>query len=204
MRKLKLLPLFALLLSSLAAFSADEYKIDPVNSNATFSVRHLLVSTVRGRFAQVNGTILIDNADMTKSSVNAVISTASINTDNERRDNHLKSAEFFEVAKYPEITFKSTRVEKTANGYAATGLLTIKDVSKEVRLPFMLTRAEAHGKPMLGIETTTQIDRFDYHVSYDSTGTTVGKDVKIEINLEAGKATAAPSAPTGATVTPRS
>lgn len=203
MRKFKLLPLFILLLSSLAAVAADEYKIDPVHSNATFSVKHLLVSTVRGRFTQVNGTILIDDADMTKSSVNAVISTASITTDNERRDGHLKSADFFEVAKYPEITFKSTKVEKTAEGYAATGLLTIKDVSKEIRLPFSLAKGEAQGKSILGVETATQIDRFDYHVSYDATGTTVSKDVKIEINLEAGKAAAAPAAPKNATVSPK-
>ena len=203
MRKLKLLPLFVLLLSSIAAFSADEYKIDPVHSNATFSVKHLLVSTVRGRFTQVNGTILLDDTDMSKSSVNAVISTASITTDNERRDNHLKSADFFEVAKYPEITFKSTKVEKTADGYAATGLLTIKDVSKEVRLPFTLAKGEAHGKAILGVETATQINRLDFHVNYDTTGTTVSKDVKIEINLEAGKVAPAPAAPKNATITPR-
>jgi len=200
MRKLKLFPLLALLLSSLAAFAAEEYKIDPVHSNATFSVKHLLVSTVRGRFTQVNGTILIDDADMTKSSVNAVITTSSITTDNERRDNHLKSADFFEVAKYPEITFKSTKVEKTSDGYAATGLLTIKDVSKEVHLPFTLAKGEARGKAILGVETATQINRLDYHVNYDTTGTTVSKDVKIEINLEAGKTAAAPSAPTGAKI----
>jgi polyisoprenoid-binding protein YceI len=201
MRKLKLLPLFALLLSSLAAIAADEYKIDPVHSNASFSVKHLLVSTVRGRFTQVHGTILIDDADMTKSSVIAVISTPSITTDNERRDGHLKSVDFFEVAKYPEITFKSTKVEKTADGYAATGLLTIKDVTKEVRLPFTVAKGEAHGKSLLGVETATQINRFDYNVSYDATGTTVSKDVKIEINLEAGKATAAPAAPKNASLT---
>lgn len=203
MRKFKLLPLLALLLSSLAAVAADEYNIDPVHSNATFSVKHLLVSTVRGRFTQVNGAILIDDADMTKSSVNAIISTPSITTDNETRDKHLKSADFFDVAKYPEITFKSTKIEKTADGYAATGLLTIKDVSKEVRLPFTLAKGEARGKAILGIETATQIDRLDYHVNYDSTGTTVGKEVKIEINLEAGKAAPAPAAPKNATVTPK-
>jgi polyisoprenoid-binding protein YceI len=201
MRKLKLLPLFALLLSALAAFAADEYKIDPVHSNASFSVKHLLVSTVRGRFTQVNGTILIDDADMTKSSVNAVISTPSITTDNESRDKHLKSPAFFEVEKYPEITFKSTKVEKTADGYVATGLLTIKDVSKEVRLPFTIAKGDAHGKSILGVETATQIDRFDYHISYDSTGATVSKEVKIEINLEAGKAAAAPAAPKNASIT---
>jgi polyisoprenoid-binding protein YceI len=201
MRNLKLLAFFALLLSSMAAVAADEYKIDPVHSNASFSVKHMLVSTVRGRFTQVNGTILIDDVDMTKSSVNAVISTASITTDNERRDGHLKSPEFFEVAKYPEITFKSTKVEKTPEGYAATGLLTIKDVSKEVRLLFTVAKGEAHGKSILGVETATQINRFDYHVSYDTTGTTVSKEVKIEINLEAGKAAAAPAAPKNASVT---
>jgi polyisoprenoid-binding protein YceI len=203
MRKLKLLPLFALLLSSLTAFSAEEFKIDPNHSSATFSVKHMLVSTVRGRFTQVNGTILIDDADITKSSVNAVINAASITTDNERRDGHLKSPDFFEVAKYPEITFKSTKVEKTGDGYAATGVLTIKDVSKEIRLPFTLAKGEARGKAIVGVETATQINRLDYHVNYDTTGTTVSKEVKIEINLEAGKAAAVPAAPSNTTVTPK-
>ena len=201
MRKFKLLPLIALLLSSLAAFSAEGFKIDPNHSSASFSVRHMLVSTVRGRFTQVSGTILLDDADMTRSSVNAVISTPSITTDNERRDGHLKSADFFDVAKYPEITFKSTKVEKTADGYVATGLLTIKDVSKEVRLPFTVAKGEAHGKSLLGVETATQINRVDYNVRYDSTGTTVSKEVKIEISLEAGKPAASPAAPNNATVT---
>src|SRR5262245_14990569 len=100
------------LLASTALFAADEYKIDPGHSSATFTVRHMMISNVPGRFSNVNGSIVYDEQDVTKSSVKATIPTATISTDNERRDNHLKSADFFEVEKFPEMTFTSKRIEK--------------------------------------------------------------------------------------------
>lgn len=176
--------------------AAQDFKIDPVHSSANFAVRHLLVSTVRGRFAGgVNGTIHLDSADMSKSSVMAVISASTISTDNDRRDNDLKSQRFFEVAKYPEIRFQSTRIEKRGDAYVAVGNLTMKDVTKEVELPFTLTQAETGGKKKLGIEARTQLDRFDYHINFDPTGATVSKAVKIEIDLEANQVV--PEAATG-------
>lgn len=187
MRKCKLLSLALVVLSAIAAFGAEEYRIDPNHSSANFSVKHLLISTVRGRFSQVSGSIMLDESDMTKSSVTAIINAGSINTDNENRDRHLKSADFFEIEKYPEIKFQSTRVEKTADGYVAVGNLSIKDVTKEIRLPFSFARGESRGRIKLGVDTATSINRHDYHVNYDPTGATVGKEVKIEINLEAGK-----------------
>jgi len=186
LRKLSAYALAVLLLCS-GAFAAEQFQIDPNHSSANFAVKHLLVSTVRGRFAQLSGTITLDEADPTRSSVTAVIKAASINTDNERRDNHLRSADFFEVEKYPEIRFQSSRVEKTEDGYVAVGTLTIKDVSREIRLPFTFAKAEARGRMKLGADASTSIDRFEYHVNYDKTGTTVGKKVKIEINIEANK-----------------
>ena len=189
----------ALFLLSSAAFAADEYKIDPNHSSANFAVKHFMVSTVKGRFSQISGTILLDDADMAKSSVTAIIKAASINTDNERRDNDLRSPNFFEVEKYPEIKFQSTRVEKTADGYVAIGNLTMKDVSKEIRLPFTLAKGEARGRAKIGVDASTSVNRFDYHINYDSSGTTVGKDVKIDINIEANKADAAPAVPPPAT-----
>ncbi|HWR34272.1 MAG TPA: YceI family protein [Clostridia bacterium] len=184
MRK-QLLVLSILVLASLCAFAAEEYKIDPAHSSASFTVRHLMISNVSGRFRTMSGTILYDEADPSKSSVIAVISTASITTDNDRRDKHLQSADFFDAEKYPEIRFQSTKVMKQGDGFVAVGMLTIKDVSKEVTLPFSVAKADAHGKSRLGIESGTRINRYDYNVNYDATGATVGKDVKIELNIEA-------------------
>lgn len=174
--------------------AAQDFKIDPNHSSANFAVKHMLVSTVRGRFAgAVNGTIHFDAADPAKSSVTAVITTANITTDNERRDNDLKSANFFEVEKYPEIKFQSTKVEKRGDGYVATGNLTMKDVTKQIELPFTLTQAEVKGKRKLGVEASTTLNRYDYNVKYDPTGATVGKDVKIDLDLEANQVEAAPA-----------
>ena len=167
---------------------AQDFKIDPNHSSANFSVKHMLVSTVRGRFGGgVTGTIHFDSQDITKSSVVAVIKTSTVNTDNESRDKDLRSANFFEVDKYPEIKFESTKVEKRGDDYVATGNLTIKDVTRQVELPFSLAQTEARGRKKLGIETSLSINRFDYHVNYDPTGAGVSKEVKIEIDLEANQ-----------------
>ncbi len=165
---------------------AQDFKIDPNHSSANFAVKHLLVSTVRGRFGGgVTGTIHLDPQDITKSSVTADIKTDTVDTDNAMRDKDLRSPHFFEVDRYPEIKFQSTKIEKRGADYVATGNLTIKDVTKQVELPFTLTQAEVRGKKKLGIETSLTIDRLDYHVNYDPSGTTVSKEVKIEIDLEA-------------------
>ncbi len=165
---------------------AQDFKIDPNHSSANFAVKHLLVSTVRGRFSGgVSGTIHLDMQDITKSSVIADIKTDTIDTDNETRDKDLHSERFFDVQKYPDIRFQSASVQRRGDEYVAIGNLTIKDVTKQVELPFTLAQAEARGKKKLGIETSLTINRLDYHVSYDPSGATVSKEVKIEIDLEA-------------------
>jgi len=170
---------------ALPALSQD-FKIDPNHSSANFAVKHLLVSTVRGRFGGgVTGTIHLDGQDMSKSSVNADIRTDTVDTDNATRDKDLHSERFFDVEKYPEIKFQSTSVQRRGDDYVAIGNLTIKDVTKQVALPFTLTQADVRGKKKLGIETSLTINRLDYHVNYDPTGTTVSKEVKIDIDLEA-------------------
>ncbi len=172
---------------ALPAFAQD-FKIDPNHSSANFAVKHLLVSTVRGRFASgVTGTIHLDPQDVTKSSVTADIKTDTVDTDNASRDKDLRSERFFDVQKYPDIKFQSTSIQRRGDDYVATGNLTIKDVTKQVELPFTLTQAEVGGKKKIGVEANLTINRLDYHVNYDSTGTTVSKDVKIEIDLEANE-----------------
>ncbi|MCL6644354.1 MAG: YceI family protein [Dehalococcoidia bacterium] len=111
MKSLRALAIVALFLAgSVPAWGADEFIIDPVHSSIEFSVRHMMVTNVRGRFREFSGTILYDEKDITKSSVRVTIKTASIDTGNADRDNHLRSPDFFDAAKYPEITFTSTRI----------------------------------------------------------------------------------------------
>ncbi len=179
---------FLMLLSALAAYSqAQEYKIDAVHSSAAFKVRHMLVSTVVGRFTDVSGTIWYDAQDPAKSKVEATIKTASINTDSAGRDGDLKD-NFFEVSKYPEMTFKSTKVEKKGDQWVVTGALTIKDVTKTVELPFDLTAANTGHGPALGASTSFKINRNDYHVvkaGMTDNGATVGNEITVELNIEA-------------------
>jgi polyisoprenoid-binding protein YceI len=174
-----------------SAFGIDEYKIDPVHSSANFAVKHLMVSTVNGRFPSVEGTINYDPKDVTNSTVKAVIKTPTITTDNETRDNDLKSAKYFEVAKYPEIKFESTKIEKRGDQYVAIGNLTIKDVTKQVELPFTVNVAEMGGQKHLGADATLTINRMDYHVDWDKVPGMVDKTVKITLNIEGKQAAAA-------------
>ena len=168
-------------------FAADEFTIDPVHSSANFSVKHLAISTVHGRFSDLSGTIVYDEKNPAKSSVKAVIKTASVNTDNAMRDKDLRSANFFDSEKYPEMRFQSTKVEKVGNQLQVTGNLTIKDVTRQVSFPITLAEGEARGKTRLGIDFSIALNRFDYNVSFDSTGATVGKDIKIDVSVEAIK-----------------
>jgi polyisoprenoid-binding protein YceI len=119
----------------------------------------------------------------------AVIRSSSVTTDNATRDKHLNTPDFFDTAKYPEIRFQSTSVRKVGDDkYVATGNLTIRDVTKQVELPFTLAHGKGtKGEPRLGAEGELTINRFDYHVAYDPTGMGVGKEVKIDVSVEAGK-----------------
>jgi polyisoprenoid-binding protein YceI len=186
----KLILLFvAMLATSSLALAADVYTIDGAHSSANFTVKHMGISTVHGRFTDVSGTILFDEKVPEKSSVTAVIKTSSVNTDNATRDKHLQTPDFFDSANYPEIKFQSTSVRKAGGDkYVAVGNLTIRDVTRQVEIPFTLATGKGmKGEPRLGAEATLPINRFDYHVSYDPTGMGVSKDVNIELSVEAGK-----------------
>ncbi len=173
-----------------SALAADEYKIDPNHSSVNFSVTHLMVSTVNGRFTTFEGKILYDGKDVTKSSVNVDIKTASVNTDNTSRDNDLRSAGFFDAEKFPDITFQSKSVEKKGNDYVAHGTLTIKGVAKDVDLPFELKGPADAGKmgKVMGAHASLTVNRQDFGVSKG--GGMVGSEVKIDLNVEAHMAPA--------------
>jgi polyisoprenoid-binding protein YceI len=173
---------------ALPLLAQDVYKIDPVHSQVGFKVRHF-VAKVSGRFAKFEGTIKMDPKDISKSSVEVSIDVASVNTDNEARDKHLRSADFFEAEKFPAITFKSTAVKEVAKGkLEVTGDLTIRGVTKQVTFPITNagTREVRPGKVVGGfIDGALRINRMDFGVKYGPA--VVGEDVDIELNVEAGK-----------------
>jgi polyisoprenoid-binding protein YceI len=175
---------------------ASTWEIDSAHTSAQFAVRHLMVTTVRGHLGTVTGTVNIDESDLTKSSVEATIDVTGINTRDAKRDEHLRSADFFDVAKYPTITFKSKKVEKAGDKYKVTGDLTIKDVTKAVGLdvegsPKPLT--DPFGNVKLGGVAQTSINRQDFGVSWSKVmeggGLVVGDNVDVTIDIQLKKKT---------------
>jgi polyisoprenoid-binding protein YceI len=148
---------------------ADSYKIEGSHTQAGFAVKHLLISTVRGEFGKTEGTVVFDPADLTRSSVEATIDASTVDTRDAKRDDHLRNADFFDVAKFPKITFKSTKVEKAGEGLKVTGDLTIKGVTRSVVLDVAGPTAEIKdpwGNTRRGLSATTRINRKDFGVSY--------------------------------------
>lgn len=165
------------------AFAADTYTIDGAHSSATFSIRHMGISTVPGRFSSISGTINYDEKDVTKSSVEATIKTATVSTDNEYRDKDLKSANYFDVEKYPEITFKSTKIEKRGDQLVAIGDFTMHGVTKQIELPFEVNKANTPRGAVIGATAETKLSRKDYGIT--SGAAMVGDEVKIALSIEA-------------------
>jgi polyisoprenoid-binding protein YceI len=191
MKKLHLLTAFSAFLLAQSAL-ADVYVIDKVHSTMGFEVRHLF-SKVPGKFDDFSGQVQFDEADPEKSSVQVNIKAASIDTANEQRDKDLRSPNFFDAAKYPEITFKSKSVKKTGDSTAdITGDLTMHGVTKEVVLKAELLGKGAgmQGKTVSGWEATTALKRSDFGLSWNKAieGTQiVGDDVQIDLRVEADK-----------------
>ena len=191
---LSLVAMFVLAIS--AAAQVETWQIDPFHSAAQFAVRHFGISTVRGAFPKLSGTVQYDPADPTKTAIDVTIDAASVNTRVEPRDKDLRSPNFFDVEKFPTITFKSKHVESAGKGkLKVTGDLTIHGVTKEVVLdvdgpngPFKDPRGNQH----MGASATTQINRQDFGVKGAPGG--VGDDVQITIDVEAVKPASPPAA----------
>jgi polyisoprenoid-binding protein YceI len=169
-----------------------EYKLDPAHSVVGFAIRHLEINWVEGRFKDFVGTIRYDAADITKSSVEFTAKVESIDTGIAPRDQHLRTADFFEVAKYPEMSFKSTRVErKGKDQHLLHGDFTLKGVTKQIAIPFTITGAvkDQRGNLRFGIEAHTKINRRDYGMTYgkalENGGMDIGNEVTINLYLEA-------------------
>jgi polyisoprenoid-binding protein YceI len=185
--------LAAVLATASPILAADTYQFDKSHTTVGFQVRHL-VTNVGGRFQDFSGTIKVDRAKPESSSVEFTIQTASIDTNEPKRDEHLKSPDFFDVAKQPTITFKSTSVKPTGkDAYEVAGNLTLRGVTKRITLPvtFLGEGKDPWGNEKMGFEIATTLDRKDYGMSWnkalDQGGVLVGDEVKVQISVEANK-----------------
>jgi polyisoprenoid-binding protein YceI len=178
---------------SISAFAGGTtYKIDPQNSSAQFAVTHLMISKVRGEFHAVTGTVNVDEGDVAKSSVEVTIDASTIDTLEAARDKDLKSPNFLDVAKYPTITFKSTKVETGAPGHLkVTGDLTIHGVTKSVILDVTAPKSpikDPWGLQRTAVSGTTKINRQDFGITYsptlDNGGLVVSNEVEITLDVE--------------------
>jgi polyisoprenoid-binding protein YceI len=177
---------------TLPASATTTWQIDPAHTAASFAVKHLMISTVRGEFKGITGNVNWDDQDITKSTVDVTIDAKTVDTSEPQRDNDLKSEKFFDVAKYPTITFKSRKVEQVSIGkLKVTGDLTIHGITKEAVLDVEGPSASVKdpwGNTRVAISATTKVNRQDYGVKWnaniDGGGVVVGDDVNITIDLE--------------------
>ena len=192
---LRRIRLVALLLAVAAAplLAADTYTIDKTHSDVSFQIRHF-ASKVRGRFTDFEGTILTDTSKPETSSVVFTIKAASIDTGNADRDNHLRSPDFFDAAKYPEITFKSAKITPTGKDkFDVAGKLTIRGVTKDVTIPvvYLGSVKDPGGNERASFELATKLNRKDYGINWnkalDQGGFMLGDDVDVTIALETVK-----------------
>jgi len=212
----------------LAAYTAPArasvWEIDSAHSSTEFSVKHMMVSTAKGRFDKINGTLNLDDKNPTKSNIELTIDASTIDTHEPKRDGHLKSPDFFDVAKFPTITFKSTKIEKAGKAkFKVTGDLTMHGVTKSVTLAVDGPTApmkSPFGTTSSGASATTKINRKDWGLTWNKPleaagGVLVGDEVTINVDLELlskaeapaaaaapGASPAAPMAKTGAAPAP--
>lgn len=185
-KKLSIVEKFA---NTNVAAESGVYNFDMNHTAIGFEVKHMGLIYVPGYFTEFSGSINYNADDETKSSVEFAAKTASIDTRVEGRNKHLKTADFFDVETYPEMTFKSTKVAKVDDGVMVTGDFTLRGVTKSITIPVKVAGfAEGRGGKVMGAMSETTIDRTDYGVSYDPDGKVVSKDVKVILNIEAKQA----------------
>jgi polyisoprenoid-binding protein YceI len=180
----------SLSLTAASTTTVERYDFDTAHTYIGFNVRHLAVTNVKGKFTRFSGHIMLDESDVTRSTVNVTIDAGSIDTSNQRRDDHLRSGDFFEAEGFPDLTFVGRRVERSGDDLVLVGDLTIRDVTKEVRMPFELTGpvTTSNGQKMLGAEGSLRVNRFDYGLQWNrlmEAVQVVGDEVRIELHVEA-------------------
>ncbi|OGQ80450.1 MAG: protein yceI precursor [Deltaproteobacteria bacterium RIFOXYA12_FULL_58_15] len=182
----------AMLVLTPAIALAETWDVDTAHASAQFSVKHMMVSNVRGEFGNIKGTIEINPRDISQSTVLVEIDARTLDTGNDKRDEHLKSADFFDVTKYPKMTFTSTQVKRAGDGkLAVTGDLTMRGITKPVTLDVegpTPTVVSPWGTKVSGVHATAVIDRKDWGLTWnknlDAGGVVVADEVKITLDVE--------------------
>jgi polyisoprenoid-binding protein YceI len=192
--KRTLAPIAAALLLGSVASAMDTYNIDPAHTSIGFSVRHLGLNNVKGQFKEFAGAIVLDDGKIAEA--RGTIQVKSVDTGVQQRDNHLRTADFFDATNYPTITFKTKRIEMTGGQIVMISDFTMRGVTKELRLPAKLAgpSKDPWGNLRIGLEAKTKLNRKDYGINYHQVIETgvlaVGEEVELEINAEAVKETA--------------
>jgi len=176
------------------------WKVDKAHTSVEFSARHMMVSTVKGHFNEVNGEVEIDPSDLTRSWARAEIQASSVDTREDRRDTHLRSADFFDVEKFPVISYRSGKIERLRdNHFRVAGELTIKDVTRpiELEVEFLGMEASPYGFKVAGFEASGSLSRKDFdlnwNVALETGGWLVGDEIKLRIDAEADEVVEAPA-----------
>jgi len=177
--------------------NTTQWNLDTVHSSINFSIRHMVVSKVRGRFAKFSGALNLAEGDLTRSVVEATVDASSIDTGTPQRDTHLRSADFFDVERFPEMRFRSTRIEKLdGDRYRVLGALTIRDVTREVALDaeYGGRATDPWGNERVGFVAKAVLDRKDFGLAWNQVleagGVLVGDRVEVELDVQAVKAAA--------------
>jgi polyisoprenoid-binding protein YceI len=179
--------------TSPAAGAKTAWKLDPTHTVVEFSAKHLMITTVKGRIADIEGVINSDEKDFRNSSVEATLKVVSLDTRTDQRDQHLRSADFLDVEKFPEIQFRSTRIQGDKQSFKLTGDLTIRDVTKPITLDveFEGETKDPWGGQRVGFSATGKIDRREFGLTWNQAleagGVVVGNDIKISIEAQAVK-----------------
>lgn len=185
----------AAILAQGVLFAQTKWNADVVHSSVKFTVEHLVISEVEGSFKTFSGTMTSDKPDFQGAAIDFTVDVNSISTDNDVRDKHLKSDDFFNVQKYPKMTFIGTSFKKVAgNKYTLTGNLTMRDVAKSVKFDVTYggTAKDSYGNTKAGFKASSVLNRFDYGLKWNNLteagGLTVGKDITINLRLEFAQA----------------
>lgn len=181
--------LFAMIAFSVSTYAQTQWKVDPFHSSLNFTIKHSNISMVNGKFTDYTGSLSTNGDNLENAQFDFTIQAESINTNVEPRDNHLRSADFFEVEKYQTLTFKSAKIIKTGkpDKYILQGKLTIKGVTKDVVFDLDFGGISKSDKgDKIGFKAKTVINRFDYNVNYDPGALGIGQDVHIVVHLQFG------------------
>lgn len=186
----KIMSLVAIVFFTITSFAQTQWKVDPYHSSLNFNISHSGISIVNGSFLEYAGNLTTEGEALNNANFDFTVKVNSINTNVKDRDNHLRSADFFEVEKYPNMTFKSTKILATGkpDKYLLYGKLTIKDVTKDVIFDVHYGGSVKSDKgEKLGMKAKTTINRFDYNINFDPAAAGVGKDVTIVVHLQFAK-----------------